>query len=64
MMLYSFARPDRMIGHQFKDDVAVCRAISKKSAIKKFSKLYINVLETEVSRIYFRRKFPTILTDY
>lgn len=63
-MIYCFARPDQMIGHKFTDDVAICKAISKKRAIKKFSKLYKDVSEKEVFRVAFGKNLPTILTDY
>lgn len=63
-MLYYFARANQMEGHSFTDDVAICKAFSKKMAIKKFSELYGNVLETEVHRVLFNKKFPTVLTDY
>ena len=63
-MVYCLARPDQMKGHKFTDDVAICRAISKKQAVKKFSILYNNVTEKEVFKVAFSRKFPTILTDY
>ena len=63
-MIYCFARPDQMIGHKFTDDVAICKAISKKRAIKKFSKLYKDVSEKEVFRVAFGKHLPTILTDY
>ena len=63
-MIYCFARPDQMKGHKFTDDVAICRAISKKQAVKKFNKLYDCVTEKEVFKVSFSRKFPTILTDY
>lgn len=65
-MIYCFARPDQMDEHNFKDDVAVCKAISKKRAIQKFSKLYDNVKEQEVFKVKlkFRSRFPKVLTDY
>ena len=63
-MIYCFARPDQMIGHKFTDDVAICKAISKKRAIKKFSKLYKDISEKEVFRVAFGKNLPTILTDY
>ena len=63
-MIYCFTRPDQMKGHRFTDDVAICKAISKKRAVKKFSKLYADVSKKEVFRVAFGRKLPTILTDY
>ena len=63
-MIYCLARPDQMKGHIFEDDVAICRAISKKQAVKKFSRLYNRVSEKEVFKVTFNKKFPTVLTDY
>ena len=63
-MIYCFARPNQMVDHKFTDDVAICIAISKKQAIKKFNKLYNNVLDKEVYKVSFSKKYPTILTDY
>ena len=65
MFTYYFARPDQMREHRFTDDVAICKAWSKKSAIKKFSVLYRDVKETEVARInWFKKPAVKILTDY
>lgn len=63
MGIYYFARPDQMVGHNFTDDVAIVCAISKKSAIKKFSVLYNNVQDNEVRRIRFCTHVR-VLTDY
>lgn len=65
MFTYYFARADQMKGHNFTDDVAICKAWSKKSAIKKFSKLYADVKNKEVKRInWFEKPRVKILTDY
>lgn len=63
MGIYYFTRPDQMAGHKFTDDVAVVWAMSKKSAIKKFSVLYVNVQENEVDKIGFWTH-ARVLTDY
>lgn len=63
-MIYCFARANQMERHKFTDDVAICIAISKKRAMKKFCKLYANVLETEVFRVSLNMAMPTVLTDY
>ena len=63
MGIYCFTRPDQMEGHRFTDDVAVVWAMSKKSAIKKFSVLYENVQENEVDKIGFLTH-ARVLTDY
>lgn len=65
-MLYYFARADQMIGHKFTDDVAICKAKSKKEAIQKFSLLYDRVTNEEVKKVKWK-KYKTgivILTDY
>ena len=63
MGIYCFTRPDQMEGHKFTDDVSVVWAISKKSAIKKFSVLYVDVQENEVDKIGFWTH-ARVLTDY
>ena len=66
-MIYCFARADQMVGHRFTDDVAICMAISKQKAIKKFSKLYANVQEKDVSKVSLIELIKgrvEILTDY
>lgn len=63
MGLYYFARADQMEGHKFTYDVAIVWAMSKKSAIRKFSVLYANVQENEVNKIGSWTSVR-ILTDY
>ena len=63
MGLYYFARANQMEGHKFTDDVAIVWAMSKKSAIRKFSVLYANVQENEVDKICSLTSVR-ILTDY
>lgn len=63
MGIYYFTRPNQMVGHKFTDDVAVVWAMSKKSAIKKFSILYTDVQENEVNNIGFWTR-ARVLTDY
>jgi hypothetical protein len=63
-MLYCFARADQMVTHRFTDDVAICRAISKKRAIEKFSKLYTDISEEEVFKVSLVRGKVRVLTDY
>ena len=64
MFLFSFARAGEMIGHRFSDDVAVCYALTKKQAIKKFSRLYADIKPNEVTREPVLRRGVAILTDY
>lgn len=63
MGLYYFARADQMEDHKFTDDVAIVYAINKKSAMKKFSRLYANIKTDEVRRVRFGTRVR-ILTDY
>ena len=65
--LYKLCVPDAMQGHRFTDDVAICWAISKKRAIRKFKRLYDyddQTMNTSVSRICFNKWQIAILTDY
>lgn len=65
MFVYYFARANTMVGHNFTDDVAICKAWSKKSAIKKFSEAYADVKRNEVKRVKWLKKPKVkILTDY
>lgn len=63
MGLYYFARADQMEDHKFTDDVAIVYAINKKSAMKKFSRLYANIKTDEIRRVRFGTRVR-ILTDY
>ena len=63
-MIYYFARPNQMTGHRFTDDVAVCFALSKEKARKKFSMYYANVKRTEVKRVDLFTFGICVLTDY
>ena len=63
-MIYCYAKANQMNKHNFSDDVAVVKAISKRSAQKKFSYLYDNVKTSEIKRIKINYKQVTILTDY
>lgn len=65
-MIYYFARPNQMVGHNFTDDVAVCFALTKKKAIEKFGLYYANVKYSEVKLLHLFSSCPRIciLTDY
>ena len=67
-MIWSFARANQMVEHDFTDDVAITLAFTKKQAIKKFSKYYENVTEDEVVKCRIMRMLKyggvAILTDY
>ena len=67
MFLYCLFIPDSMKNdsdHVATDDCALCRAWSKKQAIKKFKKLYCNFDESNVSRVKCNKYGIAILTDY
>lgn len=64
---YVFRRADAMVDHQFTDDVALVKAISKTQAIKKFSRYYADIQEDEVFKLINRftdTDGVIILTDY
>lgn len=63
--LWYYAKPDQMEEHKFTDDVAVCKAITKKEAMKIFSEYYGNMTAADVHELAFEpnRKI-LILTDY
>ena len=50
--------------HNATDDCALCKAWSKKGAIKKFRKLYCTFDESNVSRVRYNKYGIAILTDY
>ena len=62
--LYAYALADAMVDHRFTDDVAICRAKSRKQAVKKFKRLYGLADETNVSRVRWNDYGIAILTDY
>lgn len=66
MEYWVFARPNQMLGHNFTDDVALCKASSRSEAIRKFSALYNNVESGYVYRLNSRPNHfeVMILTDY
>lgn len=45
-------------------DCALCKAWSKKQAVKKFQKLYRNFEESNVSRVKYNKYGIAVLTDY
>ena len=65
-MFYYFSRPNQMVGHRFTDDVAVCFALTKKKAIKKFELYYADVKSSEVKplSLFSSCSCICILTDY
>jgi len=67
MFIYVYARANAMEGHNFTDDVALCRAWSLKGAIKKFSKYYFDCEKYVFKLRRFNKRHYSnviILTDY
>ena len=71
MFIYVYAKANTMKGHDFSDDVALCRAWTKSGAIKKFKKLYILTDEECDKCVCKLRRFNKkhysnviVLTDY
>lgn len=62
--LFAFALADQMQGHDFTDDVAICKATTKRKAIKRFRQLYGLADETNVFEVRFNDYGVAILTDY
>jgi hypothetical protein len=51
--------------HKFTDDVAVCKATTKKEAMKIFAEYYGNMTAEDVGELAFRKdQNIIILTDY
>ena len=46
--LYKLAVPRAMKGHVFVDDVAVCYALTKVSAVRKFGNINFNVFDIQL----------------
>lgn len=66
-MIYCYAKAEQVKQHAHAityNDVAVVKAISKRSALKKFGYLYDDVDSKDVKRIKINSKKVTILTDY
>ena len=67
MFIYVYARPNTMTGHDFTDDVALCKAWTLKGAIKKFSKYYSDCADYVHRMRRFHKRHCSnviILTDY
>lgn len=62
--LFAYALADQMQEHDFTDDVAICKASSKRQAIKKFRQLYGLADQTNVFEVRFNGYGVAILTDY
>ncbi len=67
MFLYCLFIQGSMPGdeiHNAHDDCAICKAWSKKRAIKKFQTMYDDFDETNVSRVKYNRHGIAVLSDY
>ena len=49
--------------HNANDDCVICKAWSKKQAIKKFQKMYCNFEESDVFRVEYNKYGIAVLTD-
>jgi hypothetical protein len=65
--MWCYAYPNAMEYHRYTDDAALCFALTRKRAIKKFERLYridLNDKKTEIFRVSFNSEGIAILTDY
>ena len=67
MFLYCLFIPNSMPDdeiHNAHDDCAVCKAWSKRRAIRKFQKLYYDFDESNVFRVTYNNYGIAVLSDY
>lgn len=67
MFLYCLFICDSMLNdgiHNANDDCAICKAWSKKQAVKKFQTMYNGFDESNVSRVKFNKFGIAVLTDF
>lgn len=67
MLLFCLFIPGTMKNdgiHNANDDCAICKAWTKKHAIRKFKKLYTDFNESNVSRIKYNCYGIAVLSDY
>lgn len=62
--LWCYTVPDAMIEHNFTDDCAICFALTKKRAWKKFRRLYGPTPNESIDGVYLNSDGIAILTDY
>lgn len=62
--LWCYTVPDAMIEHSFTDDCAICFALTKKRALKKFRKFYGPAPNESIDGVYLNSEGIAILTDY
>ena len=66
MFLYCLFICGSMLGdeHNANDDCAICKAWSKKQAIKKFQTMYCGFDESNVSHVKYNTYGIAVLSDY
>ena len=62
--LWCYTVPDAMINHNFTDDCAICFALTRKQALKKFRKFYDFAPNESIDKVYLNFGGIAILTDY
>ena len=62
--LWCYTVPNAMIDHNFTDDCALCFALTKKRALKKFRRLYGFSPNESIDKVDFSIYGVAILTDY
>ena len=53
-----------MINHYFTDNCAICFALTRQQAMKKFRKFYNYSLDESIDKVYINFGGIAILTDY
>jgi hypothetical protein len=62
--LWCYTVPNAMTNHNFTDDCALCFALTKKGAIKKFRQFYSFSPNESIDKVYLNFGGIAILTDY
>lgn len=62
--IFYYARANQMVGHDFTDDVAICKASSKSEALCILKRLYGWADEDTVHEVKWGDDKVCILTDY
>lgn len=62
--LWCYTVPNAMINHCFTDDCAICFALTRQQAMKKFRKFYNYSLDESIDKVYINFGGIAILTDY
>ncbi len=67
MFLYCLFMEGTMKGdgiHNANDDCAICRAWTKRQAIRRFSRMYSSFADENVFRVKYNRRGIAVLSDY